>query len=107
MDYEFMVVFDLSHNHYADASKDRTSLFDGVPFIPTEETGRTLLDWLLAGKDSGPSQSEVENIQGRELLEAAETIEELGEAWTMLTPAQRRKLGLVKNQLKTALTEAV
>ena len=50
MDYEFTVVFDLSHEHIASVSKDRTSLFDGKYFIPTPETGKQLKEWLESGK---------------------------------------------------------
>jgi len=40
MDFEFTVVFDVDQNkHYATASKDRTSLFDGKCDILTREHG--------------------------------------------------------------------
>ena len=39
MDYEFTVVFDLDTNHYASASKDRTGMFDGQWFQPSQDTG--------------------------------------------------------------------
>jgi hypothetical protein len=45
-DYEFGVVFELSQQHVAIASKDRTNLFDGLKFKPTIETGEMLLKWL-------------------------------------------------------------
>lgn len=51
MDYEFTVVFDLDTNHNATPSKDRTSLFDGKIFMPSEKTGTALLAWLEQGKD--------------------------------------------------------
>ena len=46
MEYEFTVFIDLDHHHTATATKDRTTLFDGQYFVPTVETGRTLLAWL-------------------------------------------------------------
>jgi hypothetical protein len=49
MDYEFTVVLDLSQEHVATATKDRTSLFDGQHFTPSEETGKQLLEWLNKG----------------------------------------------------------
>ena len=49
MEYEFSVVFDLDQGHNATATKDRTSLFDQKIFRPTEETGKTLLQWLETG----------------------------------------------------------
>ncbi len=54
LEYEFTVVFDLSvEGHVATASKDRTSLFDGLHFVPGRETGQRLLEWLESGKDPG------------------------------------------------------
>jgi hypothetical protein len=52
-EYEFTVVLDLVHDgHYANASKDRTGLFAGDPKPLSEETGRTLADWLESGADA-------------------------------------------------------
>lgn len=51
MEYEFTLFLDLDHNHTASTSKDRTSLFDGQYFKPSEEIGRKLLEWLEAGAD--------------------------------------------------------
>ena len=42
MDYEFGVVFDLTANHMATVSKDRTSIFDGQIFALSQDTGKTL-----------------------------------------------------------------
>lgn len=49
IEYEFTTVFDLSQNHTATVSKDRTKLFDGQYFTPTPECGKALLRWLNAG----------------------------------------------------------
>jgi len=46
MEYEFTVFIDLDQQHTATTTKDRTTLFDGQYFVPTVETGRTLLAWL-------------------------------------------------------------
>lgn len=52
MEYEFTVVMDLSvDNHIATAAKDRTSLFDGQHFTPSQETGVKLREWLDSGVD--------------------------------------------------------
>lgn len=52
LEYEFTVVLDIDlERHMASASKDRTSLFDGQFFTPTEETGASLIAWLDAGTD--------------------------------------------------------
>lgn len=63
MEYEFTTVFDLSHNHAAQASKDRTGLFDGQIFTPSTDTGKMLLDWLESGADA-PEPTITNDIQG-------------------------------------------
>lgn len=50
VEYEFTLVLDIASDHNAEQSKDRTSLFNGRIFLPTEETGAELIDWLLTGK---------------------------------------------------------
>jgi predicted outer membrane protein len=59
MEYEFTVMLDLSLNHTASASKDRTSLFDGQYFKPGIETGQKLLDWLETGVDPEQQRQEL------------------------------------------------
>ena len=54
MDYEFTLVLDLSQEHYATSSKDRTMLFDGQHFKPSEETGAKILEWLNKAKMQSP-----------------------------------------------------
>jgi hypothetical protein len=51
MEYEFTVMLDLSIQHIASASKDRTGLLDGQYFTPSIETGQKLLEWLEQGID--------------------------------------------------------
>lgn len=51
MEYEFTVVVDMSIDHVATASKDRTSLFDGEAFVPSRATGEKLIQWLERGED--------------------------------------------------------
>lgn len=53
-EYEFTVVFDIAMNHEAEASKDRTNLFDGKFFKITEETGKQLKAWLDSGEKAEP-----------------------------------------------------
>ena len=49
-EYEASIVFDLDMQHNAKASKDRSSLFsDNDLFQITEDTGKTLLEWLKKG----------------------------------------------------------
>ena len=50
MDYEFTIVFDVDQSsHVANASKDRTSLFDSRPSVLTIDTGKMLKEWLESG----------------------------------------------------------
>lgn len=54
-EYEFTCVLDIVHdNHYAVASKDRTGLFNGEPLVISENTGKSLLNWLDSGKEIEP-----------------------------------------------------
>jgi hypothetical protein len=52
MEYEFTVVMDIDANHKAQASKDRTTMFEGFYDTITEATGRKLLDWLDRGDEA-------------------------------------------------------
>lgn len=49
LEFELTVFFDLSQDHIATASKDRTGLFDGQNFVPTIETGKQLVQWRNSG----------------------------------------------------------
>jgi len=50
MEYEFTLFLDLDLDHLATATKDRTTLFDGRFFKPSQDTGRSLMAWLGEGK---------------------------------------------------------
>jgi len=52
MEYEFTVMMDISMDHIAHTTKDRTSLLDGQFFKITSETGKLLNTWLESGKDA-------------------------------------------------------
>lgn len=49
IEYEFTIVFDLSIDHHAEVSKDRTSLFVGQVFQVTEKTGELIKEWASSG----------------------------------------------------------
>jgi hypothetical protein len=51
MEYEFTVFFDISQDHYAKATKDRTNMFGNEIFIADETTGARLMKWLDEGKE--------------------------------------------------------
>jgi hypothetical protein len=54
MEYEFSVVFDLSMDHEAGASKDRSALFDRRRFKLTESIGKELAAWMNKGDQAPP-----------------------------------------------------
>lgn len=54
-EYELTINLELDTNHMATASKDRTGLFvSGIPFTPTEETGRMIKEWCELGVELKP-----------------------------------------------------
>lgn len=52
-EYELTLNFEIINEHHlAQASKDRTGLFDGrAAFVITEETGKELMEWANSGVD--------------------------------------------------------
>lgn len=48
-DFEFDIVFDMGNENLANVSKDRSSVFIGQTFKPSQETGKKLLAWLNSG----------------------------------------------------------
>ncbi|MGB9804541.1 ATP-binding protein [Desulfofundulus sp.] len=56
MEYEFTVFLDLDLTHTAVATKDRTSMFDGITFRPSVDTGKKLLAWLKSGTPEKTTQ---------------------------------------------------
>lgn len=46
VEFEFTTVFDMTHDHVATSSKDRTGMFDGLAFKPDENTGKKFAEWL-------------------------------------------------------------
>jgi len=59
VEYEFSVYIELSQDHIGVATKDRTDLFDGKCFVPSEQTGRQLVEWL--NKPATPSAAAAPN----------------------------------------------
>ena len=51
MEYEFTVFFDISQDHYAKATKDRTNMFGNEVFIMDEQIGARIAKWLGEGRD--------------------------------------------------------
>lgn len=59
IEYEFTTVFDLSSEHIATTSKDRTGIFDRQYFKPDADTGSRLLSWLNCDNNVKLSKVEV------------------------------------------------
>ncbi len=51
LEYEFTIMLDVSVDHVATTSKDRTGMFDGEYFKMTQDTGKKLLGWLESGSE--------------------------------------------------------
>lgn len=54
IDYEFSLVLDIDRSHTAQASKDRTGLFDTRLFCPSEAEGAELKAWLEGAAAPAP-----------------------------------------------------
>lgn len=55
LEYEFTVVLDMDNTrHTATSGKDRTGMFDGQCFVPDENTGIQLMQWLDQGIEQQP-----------------------------------------------------
>lgn len=62
LEYEFTIFFEISQEHVATASKDRTNLFDGKYFTPSEETGKILISWLNKPNENKEKDLPVDNV---------------------------------------------
>jgi len=59
--FEFGVVFELDMKHVATVTKTRLKFLDGKEFVPSEEIGKSLKEWLETGKvESLPKSKEDE-----------------------------------------------
>jgi hypothetical protein len=55
MEYEFTIMLDVSMDHIATSSKDRTGIFDGQYITLSPDAGKSLLMWLESGTDAPPA----------------------------------------------------
>ena len=66
LDYEMTLVFNIiNQTHLAEATKDRTGLFDGKQFLISKNTGLEILEWLNSGtpaKSPEPTITDVRNL---------------------------------------------
>ena len=95
-EYELTVNLELDTKHNVSCSKDRTGLFSGKPeFVPTEETGKELLEWCESG---------VDEISNEDMLKSCTTLEQLAEMYGRLSATEKARLQTVKDEMKESLT---
>ncbi len=89
-DFEVTLAFDLSYNHFATCSKDRTDMYaDCEPFRMSAETGKQILEWCNSGKAEEIAQEqEAEAIQPVETKESLKQVLETERADRSLTWAE-------------------
>lgn len=103
IEFEFTAALDLStEKNMASSSKDRTRLFHGQDFVPSEKTGHVLLDWLSSGQDMESTQ-EVLHAEVKDRVAKANTVEELMGVWTTLE--RKIKASPQKDDLMALFTE--
>lgn len=76
IEYEFTVAFMLDYEHVANATKDRTGMFDGKYFVIDENTGKQMFEWLSGGapvesKPSVPTPTPAPAAESDEQLQKA------------------------------------
>ena len=110
IEYEFTVCFMLDSDHIAEATKDRTALFDGKFFTITPDTGRDLYRWLDEG---GPVRDEKPAPQMQKVseVEKAKAVLDSGETESAVTVddvdrvVKAKFAGLTGDERKAAIAE--
>lgn len=89
IEYEFGVSFMLDYNHVANATKDRTGMFDGKLFTIDPSTGAKIHEWLSSAKPadvapakaiSAPTKADPESVpevDPEQLKKAIDAVDEL------------------------------
>jgi hypothetical protein len=75
LDYEFTIVFELSMNHLAECTKDRTGLFMGKDIELTDNVANQLINWLNSG------EAATTTVQALNPFENASSIEDVTAIW--------------------------
>lgn len=68
VEYEFTIYIELSQDHIGVATKDRTDLFDGKCFVPSEQTGRQLIEWLSKPASATSTPAPVEPTPPKKMV---------------------------------------
>jgi len=96
-EYELTVNIELDQKHNATSTKDRTGLFQDQPsFVPSEETGKMILEWCENGKEPLKRDYEAELKESKNLVEL--------QAIYLSLPADfKQEFTSLKDELKTKL----
>jgi hypothetical protein len=114
MEYEFTVVMDLSvDGHIATAAKDRTGLFDGSHWVPSQATGEQLRTWLETGMDvTDLSRQLLDKLKGHVLV--IDNVPHLNSWWRanqeligQLIPAHVEALKTLCGERREAIQQAI
>lgn len=96
-EYELTVNLELDTRHMATSSKDRTGLFAGQPeFIPSEETGKLILQWCESG--AAPIVRDI-----KKELRSAKNLIELQAIYNSLSADDKAAYVTVKDDMKIKL----
>lgn len=104
-EYEVTTNLELDQRHNATASKDRTGLFMGQPpFVPSEETGRKILEWCESGSEVIPQPTGKESAIDR--LKACTDLKTLAATYNTLSKELKTdgEIVALKDELKIKLT---
>lgn len=77
IEYEFTTAFMLDYEHIANATKDRTGLFDGKYFMIDENVGKQMYQWLSTGD---PVEEKKPSVPAPAPAPAADSDEQLQKA---------------------------
>lgn len=93
LEYEFSVFFELSQDHSAAATKDRTGLFDGQYFVITPDAGARIAGWLGNSADSPvPPKPNVTPAQQDERTLAEKVDQVMRNYCANLTPEEKAQV---------------
>lgn len=113
IEYEFGVSFMLDYNHVANATKDRTGMFDGKLFTIDPSTGAKIHEWLASAKpqstDSGNTVAEptkadpnsVPDVDPERLQKAISAVDELIQP--LVKDASKEEKAVVVEKIKSII----
>jgi len=100
-EYELTVNLELDQKHNASSSKDRTGLFSGQPnFVPSEETGKMILEWCESG--AAPIVRDIEKE-----LKSCKDLISLQSLYTSLSANEKITYLSIKDEMKVKLNPKV